>query len=352
MRRIPRAGRCTAPRAGRCTAFPAAFLALAIALPAAAQSQQLADGLYAEIKTERGTIVCSLEFEKAPMTVANFVGLAEGTLKANGVTGRKFYDGLTFHRVEKGFVIQGGDPKGDGTGGPGYEFPNETRSDLKHDAAGVMAMANSGPNTNGSQFYITMAAASWLDGGYNVFGHVVQGMDVVNAIKQGDHMISVRILRLGAAAGAFVVTQKGFDAIVAKAWAALEENKKKDRASALAFIKKTWPNLVTTKSGLMYEILKKGSGGSPAANATVSLNYKGMLLSGKVFADTTSSGSAETAELDKIAIKGWTEALVTMKRGEKRRLVIPPELAFGSHGYANLVPADAFVVFELELVDF
>ncbi len=327
-------------------------LAIIAVTPGMGQTQKLADGLYAEIKTERGTILCQLEFEKTPMTVSNFVGLAEGTLKANGQTGHRFYDGLTFHRVVAGFVIQGGDPKGDGSGGPGYEIPNETRPDLKHDAAGVMAMANSGPDTNGSQFYITMGAAAWLDGGYSVFGHVVQGQDVVNAVKEGDHMTSVRIVRVGAAAGAFTVTQKGFDGMVANAWAGVAERKKSQRTDSLALIQKQWPKLITTKSGLMYEVLKQGSGGSPGATATVSINYKGMLLGGKVFADSSASGSAVAVQMDKLSIKGWTEALLTMKRGEKRRLVIPPELAFGSRGYSNIVPPDAFVLFELELVDF
>jgi cyclophilin family peptidyl-prolyl cis-trans isomerase len=327
-------------------------LLTAMALPAFADPAQLPDGLYAEIVTDRGTIICQLEFEKAPMTVSNFVGLAEGTIAANGVTGKRFYDGLTFHRVEKGFCIQGGDPQGNGSGGPGYEFPNEVRSDLKHDAAGVMAMANAGPNTNGSQFYVTLGAASWLDGGYSVFGHVVQGQDVANAIQIGDHMKSVRILRNGAKAGAFTVTQKGFDALVARAKAGLEDGRKGAKAAALADIRKKWPKLATTKSGLMYEVLKKGTGkDSPAASATVSIRYKGMLVNGKVFADTTAD-DAETVEIGRMAIKGWAEALVTMKRGETRRLVIPPELAFGSGGYGNLIPGDAFVVFDLELVDF
>jgi peptidyl-prolyl cis-trans isomerase A (cyclophilin A) len=332
--------------------LPSVLLITAMALPAFAEAAQLPDGLYAEIVTDRGTIICQLEFEKAPMTVSNFVGLAEGTIAANGVTGKKFYDGLTFHRVEKGFCIQGGDPQGNGSGGPGYEFPNEVVAGLKHDAAGVMAMANSGPDTNGSQFYITLGAASWLDGGYSIFGHVVRGQDVANAIQKDDHMKSVRILRIGAKAGAFTVTQKSFDALVVRAKAVLAEGRKDAKAAALADIKKHWPKLTATKSGLMYEVMKKGTGkDSPTESSTVSIRYKGTLVNGKLFADTT-GGNAETVEIGRLAIKGWSEALLTMKRGEKRRLVIPPELAFGSRGYGNLIPGDAYVVFELELVDF
>jgi peptidyl-prolyl cis-trans isomerase A (cyclophilin A) len=330
------------------TVLAAAFLAV---IPAAVQAAPLADGLYAEIRTEKGTIVCSLEYQKAPLTVSNFVGLAEGTLKANGTSGRKYFDGLTFHRVEAGFVIQGGDPKGDGTGGPGYEFPNETRPDLKHDAPGVLAMANAGPDTNGSQFYITMRAVPQLDGGYSVFGRVVQGMDVVNATAVGDHMISVRILRVGAAAGAFKVTQQGFDALVAKVKAASGERKKMERSDALAQITKKWPHLTTTKSGLMFEILKKGSGGSPAPTSQVVVNYTGTLLDGKVFDSTTGRGKPATFQVNRV-IPGWTEALVSMSRGEKRRLVIPPELAYGEQGYPGVIPPSSFLVFEVELVDF
>jgi peptidylprolyl isomerase len=320
-------------------------------LPVAAQTAQLPDGLYAEIRTERGTIVCFLEYQKAPMTVSNFVGLAEGTLKAEGAGGRKYYDGLTFHRVEPGFVIQGGDPKGDGSGGPGYQFPNETSPDLKHDAAGVLAMANSGPDTNGSQFYITMKPAAWLDGGYNIFGRVVQGMEAVKAITPGTHMISVRILRIGSAAAEFKVTQQSFDALVEKAKAAGVERKKKERSDALAQIAKKWPKLTTTKSGLMYEVLKKGSGGSPSPTSQVSVNYTGTLLDGKVFDSTTARGQPAAFQVNRV-IPGWTEALLAMNRGEKRRLVIPPELGYGERGYPGVIPPNAFLVFEVELIDF
>jgi len=338
----------------------AAALAVLAAIPATAQTAAaqaaaaqaaLPNGLYAEIKTERGLIVCSLEFEEAPMTVSNFVGLAEGTLMANGIAGRKYYDGLTFHRVDPGFVVQGGDPNGDGSGGPGYEFPNETRPDLLHDAPGVVSMANAGPDTNGSQFYITMKPAPWLNGGYNVFGHVVQGMDVVKAIKPGDHMISVRIVRVGAAAGAFSVMQKGFDSLVTKAKAASEERKKVERKDALARITKKWSKLTTTKSGLMYEVLKKGNGGSPSASFQVVVNYTGTLLDGKVFDSTSSRGQPATFQANRV-IPGWTEALVMMNRGEKVRLVIPPELGYGAQGYPGVIPPNSFLVFEVELVDF
>jgi FKBP-type peptidyl-prolyl cis-trans isomerase len=325
-------------------------LALAAVLPIAAEGATLPDGLYAEIKTARGTIICLLEYTKAPMTVANFVGLAEGTIAANGAS-RKFYDGLTFHRAED-WVIQGGDPSGNGTGGPGYQVPNETDPGLTHANEGVLAMANSGPDTNGSQFYITLKPAPWLDGGYSVFGHVVQGMEVAKAIKAGDKMASVRILRVGADAGGFVVTQKGFEALVARAKTAKDEKAKNDRLAALAKIKKQWPHLTTTASGLMYEVLKKGgSGESPGKGATVSVNYAAMLLDGKVIDSTAARGQPATLRVDRV-IKGWTEALMAMKRGEKRRLVIPPELAYGSQGYANAIPPNSFLLFEVELIDF
>jgi len=324
----------------------AAFLLSPLLMAAtSAVAEDLPNGLYAEITTDRGIIICSLEYEKAPMTVSSFVGLAEGTLAANGVTGKKFFDGLTFHRVEPGFVIQGGDPNGDGTGGPGYEFPNETSPELKHDRAGTLSMANAGPDTNGSQFFITLAPTPNLDGGYNVFGYVVKGMDVANAIRKGDRMNSVRILRVGAAAKAFTVTQAGFKALVAN-------SKTRERSSELAFITKKWPHLTTTKSGLMFEVLEKGTGAqSPKAGATVTVSYTGMLLDGKVFDSTQARGQPAVLRVDKV-IKGWTEALLSMKRGERRRLVIPPELAYGQRGYPGVIPSNAFLVFDVQLIDF
>lgn len=156
------------------------------------------EGIFAAIKTSKGDIKLKLEAQKTPLTVANFVGLAEGKLtnsaKAAGV---KFYDGLTFHRVIADFMIQGGDPAGTGAGGPGYNFRDEIHPDLRHTEPGVLSMANAGPGTNGSQFFITHVPTPWLDGKHTVFGKVTEGQNVVDAIQQGDKIISVEIVRIG-----------------------------------------------------------------------------------------------------------------------------------------------------------
>jgi len=162
------------------------------------------DGLYANITTTKGVITIKLEYEKAPMTVANFVGLAEGTVKnTSKPEGTPYYDGITFHRVIADFMIQGGDPTGSGMGGPGYAFADEIHPELKHSRPGTLSMANSGPATNGSQFFITHKETGWLDGRHTVFGYVTAGQEVVDAIQQGDKMITVRIERVGKAAKAW-----------------------------------------------------------------------------------------------------------------------------------------------------
>lgn len=162
------------------------------------------DGLYASIKTTKGTIVIKLEHEKAPMTVANFVALAEGKMKNTAKPeGTPYFDGLKFHRVIADFMIQGGDPTGTGSGGPGYAFADEIHPDLKHNRAGTLSMANAGPATNGSQFFITHKDTPWLDGRHTVFGYVTSGQEVVNAIQKDDVMETVRIERVGKAAKAW-----------------------------------------------------------------------------------------------------------------------------------------------------
>ncbi len=181
--------------------------------PQAQASTEYADGLYAEMKTTKGLIVLQLEYELTPLTVANFVGLAEGTKKSNKPLGTPFYDGLTFHRVIDNFMIQGGDPEGNGRGGPGYKFPDEPDMTLTHKGPGILSMANSGPGTNGSQFFITHVKTNWLDGKHTVFGHVVTGQDVVNAIGVGDKIETVKIVRVGADAKAFKGDEEHFQAL-------------------------------------------------------------------------------------------------------------------------------------------
>jgi peptidyl-prolyl cis-trans isomerase A (cyclophilin A) len=159
------------------------------------------EGVFAKIKTNKGTITIRLEHEKAPMTVANFVGLAEGKVKNTAKPeGTPYFDGLSFHRVIADFMIQGGDPTGTGAGGPGFAFADEIHPELKHTRAGTLSMANAGPATNGSQFFITHKETPWLDGRHAVFGYVTEGQDVVNAIVQGDKMETVTIVRVGDAA--------------------------------------------------------------------------------------------------------------------------------------------------------
>ena len=193
------------------------ILTLATTMPTNAAESKLADGLYAEFDTAKGKIVCQLEFEKTPLTVANFVGLAEGTkdYARDGGTPKKedkpFYDGLNFHRVIPNFMVQGGCPQGNGRGNPGYRFKDETRPELKHSGPGILSMANSGPASNGSQFFITHVATPWLDGKHTVFGHVVEGQDVVNKIAMGDKLNTLKIVRVGEKAKAFKSDQAEFD---------------------------------------------------------------------------------------------------------------------------------------------
>ncbi len=200
---------------------PFGLLTLTTALLSVApmsNAAELKDGLYAEFDTTKGKIVIQLEFEKTPLTVANFVGLAEGTKNYSkdgsapkAQNGGPFYDGITFHRVIKGFMVQGGDPAGSGRGGPGYKFKDEIVPALKHDKPGILSMANAGPASNGSQFFITHVPTPHLDGKHTVFGHLVEGQSVVDAIAQGDKIKTLKIVRVGEKAKAFKGDQADFE---------------------------------------------------------------------------------------------------------------------------------------------
>jgi len=327
----------------------ALLILMAVRAFAAPGDAALGDGLFARISTARGDIVVRLEYQKTPLTVCNFVALAEGKMSAAG--GKPFYDGLAFHRVVKDFMIQGGDPLGNGSGGPGYRFPDEFDPELKHDGPGVLSMANAGPGTNGSQFFITHVATPWLDGKHTIFGRVVQGQDVVNSIQQGDIIEKITIIRNGAEAGSFRADQTVFDSLLRSAASAAAAKTRLQRDADLALIGQKYPAASVSGSGLRWVVKKAGTGSRPAAGAAVLVNIKGMLLTGVLFANSDLSGGAQELPVGtgKI-IPGLDEAIMDMTAGEKRTVIVPPELAYGERGLANAVPPNSFVIFELELV--
>ncbi len=316
---------------------------------------KLKDGLYAKFVTDKGDIVCALEFEKTPLTVANFVGLAEGTKELGGGSGKAgvhFYDGLKFHRVIDNFMIQGGCPLGTGTGGPGYTFPDEFDPSLTHNGPGILSMANAGPGTNGSQFFITHNATPHLDGKHTVFGHVVSGQDVVNAIKKDDVIQKVEIIRVGKKAEAFKSDQAAFDELLGSLEAREKEKELAAMEEAMAAIKKQWPDAITTDSGLKYVVVAEGEGDTPAPGDMVKVHYTGKLLNGTKFDSSVDRGQPIDFPVGQgRVIKGWDEALLTMKKGEKRVLIIPSDLGYGPAGRGP-IPPNATMVFDVELIDF
>ena len=319
-------------------------------LSAASTDSTYGNGLFARISTDRGDIVLQLEFQKTPLTVCNFVALAEGKMNVTG--GKPYYDGLTFHRVIDDFMIQGGDPQGNGTGGPGYRFPDEIVSSLRHSGPGILSMANAGPGTNGSQFFITHKETPWLDGKHTVFGKVIVGQNVVNAVRQGDKIKTVTIIRNGTLASEFKADQEAFDSLLRNVNTAAVDKTKSQREADIARINARYPNAQQTASGVRYVIEKAGNGNKPAPGKTVQVNYKGSFLSGEVFDSSDTQGRPlEFPAGVGAVIKGWDEMILQMQIGEKRVAVIPPELAYGERGAGNgIIPPHSFLVFEMELV--
>jgi peptidylprolyl isomerase len=309
------------------------------------------DGLYANIVTNKGDILVKLEMEKSPLTTLNFAGLAKGELNATTKKG-PFYNGITFHRVVPNFVIQGGDPTGTGTSGPGYTFPDEINPSLKHNKAGILSMANAGPGTNGSQFFITLEATPWLDGKHAIFGEVVEGMDVVRKIAQGDTIQSVEIIAHGEKAKSFEISQAHFDALLKEVGGeqlkAQEAFLKSQREQALSKFKGT---PLETKEGIFYEILQEGTGAHPVSGQNLEVHYAGYLLSGDKFDSSYDRGETFTFVLDRDRlIPGWESQLKEMKVGEKRHILIPPHLAYGERGVPGVIPPNSFLDFTVELV--
>ncbi len=345
----------------------------------------LPDGLYAEIETSKGTVLVQLEYTKAPITVANFIALAEGShpFVNEDYKGKHLYDGLKFHRVisktngdTEDFMIQGGDPLGNGSGDAGFKFKDEI-TDLKFDKGGLLAMANSGPGTNGSQFFITLKNTPWLDGKHTVFGHVIeQGMKIVSTVVQDDAINSVKIIRKGEAA-------KRFDAvkIFSDYFKSEYENQKKQEAiyaanfkkistDKLAFFAQAKASAIKTSTGLEYAIYQKGTGKIPANGSTIFIKYAGFLENGTLF-DTSSQETAQQFgkfDSQRAAqngysplpfqvgskggmIPGFEEGLSKLKIGDKAVLFIPSSLGYGENGAGNVIPPNANILFEVEVLE-
>ncbi|MBF4491987.1 peptidylprolyl isomerase [Flavobacterium sp. MR2016-29] len=306
------------------------------------------NGIYAKFNTSKGSILVKLTHDLTPGTVGNFVALAEGNME-NKVKpqGQKFYDGLTFHRVIPDFMIQGGCPKGTGTGDPGYKFDDEFHPSLKHDRPGVLAMANSGPASNGSQFYITHVPTSWLDGKHTVFGHVIEGQDVVDAVAQGDALQTVEIIRVGEEAEKFNAIEAfvGLKGARLKRDAALKaESEAKMEQLAAGFDK--------TESGLRYKMINKGDGKKAEAGKTVAVHYEGSLENGKVFDSSYPRKKPIEFRLGQgQVIEGWDEGIALLQVGDKARFVIPSDLAYGASGAGGVIPPHATLIFDVELME-
>ena len=314
----------------------------------------LKDGLYAKMKTNKGEILISLEFEKTPITVTNFVGLAEGNIDNEAKDpGEKYYDGLSFHRVIADFMIQGGDPEGSGRGGPGYRFGDEFEPSLRHDAPGVLSMANAGPGTNGSQFFITHVPTPWLDDKHSVFGKVIEGIDVVNAIAKDDHIEKLEIIRVGEKAKAFVANNETFKLLMGEVETKATEVKKTAQAEDLAIIEDKWPNAIVEENGIRYVVTQEGEGDSPSKGAPIKAHYTGYLLNGEKFDSSVDRGETFNFHVGNgEVIQGWDLSFLSMKKGEKRTIILPPDLAYGERGAGGVIPPNAFLVFDVELIDF
>ncbi|MCR4742256.1 MAG: peptidylprolyl isomerase [Treponema sp.] len=304
------------------------------------------EGVFAVLTTEKGEIVLELFYKETPMTVTNFVGLAEGTLDA--AKGKHFYDGLKFHRVISDFMIQGGDPLGNGTGGPGYKFPDEFVDELIFDEPGKLAMANSGANTNGSQFFITHVPTDWLNHKHTIFGKVLEGQNVVDSVEQDDTIISLKIIRQGADAEKFTASQSDFDNLI-KAQQKLNEEREAKKLEAVI------ENCQKTDNGIYYRVEEKGNGKKVGSGTKVSAEYKGYLVDGTLF--DASKGfhpqGHEALEFTTGAgqmIPGFDQMVQDMEYGETRHMVLPPELAYGSRGYPGVIPGNAYICFDVKVV--
>jgi cyclophilin family peptidyl-prolyl cis-trans isomerase len=346
----------------------------------------LPDGLYAEIETNKGSILLELDYKKAPVTVANFITLAEGEnefVVNDTLKGKPFYNGLKFHRVIKEFMIQTGDPLGTGSGDTGYKFKDEF-SDVKFDKGGILAMANNGPGTNSSQFFITHIETPWLDGLHTIFGHVVNyNLEIVNKIEQDDFIKSVTIIRNGEDAKKFNASKTFHD------YFKIESESQKQKVAAEAAAKKEYKTKykavcdqksadftalksksTKTSTGLQYIITKKSNGKKPAKGSTVYIHYAGFLADGTLFDSSIEAVSKTFGKFDPARaaanqyipmafqsgkkdglIPGFIEGIEKLAIGDKAVLFIPSHLAYGEAGAGDVIPPNTNIIFEIELMD-
>ena len=336
------------------------------------QYPDLDNGLYANVETNKGEIMLQLELEKTPITVANFISLAEGNNPKvdEKFSGKKYYDGLIFHRVIPDFMIQGGDPMGTGSGGPGYEFDDEF-TDLTHNGSGILSMANAGPGSNGSQFFITHKETPWLNGKHTVFGKVVDGQAVVDSIAQNDTIQKISIIRKGSDAKRFdapKVFSNYFEEKVKKDREKVEKEAAMMKLSQEKFnTQKTKAS--TTASGLQYFISEKGAGPKVTTTNKVSAHYA-VYFSDGILLETSDLATAEaldrvdpsrkaadayqpiTANVspDAAMIEGFKEGLRLLNVGDKATLFLPYQLAYGENGN-QAIPPRSDLIFEVEIIE-
>ena len=306
------------------------------------------NGIYAKFNTTKGSILVKLTHDLTPGTVGNFVALAEGNLENKAKPqGVPYYNGLKFHRVIPDFMIQGGCPQGIGSGGPGYSFEDEFHPSLKHDKPGVLSMANSGPASNGSQFFITHVPTNWLDNKHTIFGQVVDGQDIVDAIAQGDIIDALEIVRVGEEA-------EKWNAI--EAFRSFEGNRQKKIEDAKRASEEKMEELAAgfekTNSGLRYKMIQKGSGKNAENGKVVVVHYTGQLEDGKVFDSSYPRKKPIEFPLGEgNVIEGWDEGIALLQVGDKARFVIPPHLGYGTSGAGGVIPPNATLIFDVELMD-
>lgn len=322
-----------------------------------------ADGIYAKLETSRGDIYAILDHKETPITVSNYVGLAEGTIKNTAKPeGTPYYDGLKFHRIIPKFMIQGGCPNGNGSGDPGYKFPDEldagSEAGKKGYLRGTFAMANAGPNTNGSQFFI-MHNDYNLPYSYNIFGRVVKGIEVVDSIAltargandlpNVDQTIRhITILRKGKEAETFNAATV-FESEKTNAPKRAEEKAKAKLELAKGAVDKKSASMKKTETGLFYTIEKEGEGVNPKPSDQVTVHYTGRFMDGTKFDSSVDRGQPATFGLGQV-IKGWTEGLQLVKPGGKIKLLIPPALGYGEQGYPGAIPPSSWLEFDIELI--